>query len=464
MLRSMSLTTRLTLFFTGVAASIVLGLSVLFVVAAEDHFQDLDRMALQDKQHLITDILGGAHALEDGQSRLQEALNHHHGLFVQVQDEQGYTLFQTEGFRPPAALAGTAPADSEPAFLQWTVAEGTFHGLRFQSDSRPGAAAPLRILVAIDTAHHTHFMQALQRTLVWYAIAAIALSGMLGWLAAHRGLSPLRAMKQRAASVSGQQLGQRMPVDAVPIEMADLAQALNQMLERLQDDFGRLSEFSSDLAHELRTPLSNLLMQTQVALASPRDAQAYRDILASNAEEFQRLGRMVSDMLFLAKTERGIELPRLEPYSAAEEVQALLEFYEAVAADQHITLTQQGEGTIVGDRLMFRRAVSNLLSNAMRYTPANGEVHIDIESTRVETRVSVTNTGTDIDPTLLPRLFDRFYRADSSRAHPESEGAGLGLSITRAIVQAHGGSVQASSSAGKTRFTLVFPTRSGEPD
>ena len=457
MLRALSLTTRLTLFFTLVAAGIVLGLGALFVVAAEEHFLDLDRMALQDKQHVITDILSSAYSVEGTQSRLREALNHHHGLFVLVVDAQDNTLFQTAGFQAPPGMTATPGTGSEPSFLHWTDAQRAFQGLRFESGRRDDAASRLRILVAIDTVHHTHFMQALRRTLALYAVVAIVLSGLLGWLAAHRGLTPLRAMKNRAAAVSGQQLGERMPVEAVPIEMADLAHALNQMLARLQDDFRRLSEFSSDLAHELRTPISNLLMQTQVALASPRDAQAYRDILASNAEEFQRLGRMVSDMLFLAKTERGMALPRLEPFEAAEEVHALLEFYEAVAADQQITLRQQGQGTIVGDRLMFRRAVSNLLSNALRYTPPNGEVNIDIEHTPGETRVSVTNTGPDIDPMLLPRLFDRFYRADASRAHPESEGAGLGLSITRAIVQAHGGSVQASSLAGNTRFVLVFP-------
>ncbi|MFM1907885.1 MAG: hypothetical protein RLZZ591_1562 [Pseudomonadota bacterium] len=457
MLRALSLTTRLTLFFTLVAAGVVLGLGALFVVASEEHFLELDRMALQDKQHVITDILSSAYPVEDTQSRLREALNHHHGLFVLVVDAQGHTLFQTDGFQPPPALMGPAGASSEPSFLQWADPQRAFHGLRFQSGAGDDAATRLRILVAIDTAHHTLFMRELRQTLAWYALAAIVVSGLLGWLAAHRGLTPLRAMKNRAAAVSGQQLGQRMPVEAVPIEMADLAHALNQMLARLQDDFRRLSEFSSDLAHELRTPISNVLTQTQVALSTPRDAEAYRDILASNAEEFQRLGRMVSDMLFLAKTERGMALPRLEPFEAAEEVHALLEFYEAVAADQQITLRQQGQGTIVGDRLMFRRAVSNLLSNALRYTPPNGEVNIDIEHTPGETRVSVTNTGPDIDPMLLPRLFDRFYRADASRAHPESEGAGLGLSITRAIVQAHGGSVQASSSGGKTCFVLVFP-------
>ena len=206
---------------------------------------------------------------------------------------------------------------------------------------------------------------------------ATLVSGFLGWVAAHQGLAPLRAMKTRAAGVSGQQLQERMPVDAVPIEMADLARELNQMLDRLQSDFQRLSEFSSDLAHELRTPISNLLTQTQVTLSTKRDVATYREILASNAEELQRLGRMVSDMLFLAKTERSVELPNKEKFSAAHEILSLCEFYEAVAEEKRISLTTYGDGEILGDRLMFRRAVSNLLSNALRHTPEEiGRAHV----------------------------------------------------------------------------------------
>jgi two-component system heavy metal sensor histidine kinase CusS len=251
-------------------------------------------------------------------------------------------------------------------------------------------------------------------------------------------------------------------VEAVPVEMADLAQELNRMLDRLQEDFQRLTDFSSDLAHELRTPISNLLTQTQVALATKRDAATYRDILASNAEEFQRLARMVADMLFLAKTERGVDLPHKERFSARQDAIALLEFYEAVAEEKRIRLRLEGDGDVEGDRLMFRRALSNLLSNALRHTPEAGTITVHIAGTAQSTMVSVENTGSDIDPKMLLRLFDRFYRADPARAHPDAEGSGLGLAITRAIAEAHGGRVTVTSSNGRTCFALVFPHRAAQ--
>lgn len=433
---SLPLTQRLTLFFTVVSASVVLGLGVLFLVATEQHFVDLDHAILQDKQHLVEDILSAANSADDARWRLSEALNHHQGLHVRVQDAVS-VLFQSPS--------------------PWQQDE---HALRsWQFEQRPAFAngQAIQVMLAIDTGHHNHFLSDLKRSLVLYAVLATLVSGVLGWLAAHQGLAPLRAIRSRAAGVSAQQLDERMPVDAVPEEMADLAHELNRMLERLQHDFKQLSDFSSDLAHELRTPISNLLTQTQVTLSAPRDAHAYRDILASNAEELERLGRMVADMLFLAKTERGVDLPRKERFSASIEARALLDFYEAVAQEQRVQCLLQGEGFIVGDRLMFRRALSNLLSNALRHSPAGSTVHIDVTETPQATTVQVSNAGPPIAPDVLPRLFDRFYRADPARPH--AEGTGLGLSITKAIIEAHGGHVRVESNPQCTRFSLEFPQK-----
>lgn len=343
-------------------------------------------------------------------------------------------------------------------FGTWEHGGSIYHTLRFEAVPAYTQTA-LHVLIATDTDHHAQFLRDLRRDLALYVAAAIVVCGLLSWLAARQGLAPLREMRSRAAAVTSQKLTERMPVQAVPVEMADLAQELNRMLDRLQEDFQRLTDFSSDLAHELRTPISNLLTQTQVALTTKRDATTYRDILASNAEEFERLARMVADMLFLAKTERGVDLPHKERFSARQDSLALLEFYEAVAEEKRIRFRLEGDGDIEGDRLMFRRALSNLLSNALRHTPEAGAITVCIEGTAQSTVVSVENTGLDIDPKMLPRLFDRFYRADPTRAHPDAEGSGLGLAITRAIAQAHDGHVTVTSSHGHTYFALVFPHR-----
>lgn len=463
MLQSQSLTVRLTALFTTVAAAVVMGLGIVFFRAADRHFEELDRMALQDKLQLIESILESSPTPSESRDRLAESLSHHHGLFALVENQGGAELFRTAGFQPPP-LATAPGVDADSAKLQtWHDAQREYRGLGISIPLREGPGATLNAFVALDTVHHSTFRDDLWRTLAIYAAAATALIGFLGWLAAHQGLAPLRAMRSRASVVSGTQIDERMPIEAVPIEMADLARELNRMLDRLQADFQRLSEFSSDLAHELRTPISNLLTQTQVALSSKRDPDTYRDILASNAEEFQRLARMIADMLFLAKTERGAALPNQERFPVGQEIKALFDFYDAVAEGKGVSLVLTGDAQIRGDRLMFRRAMSNLLSNALRHTEPRGTVQVNIAATPASTVISVQNPGNDVDPASLPRLFDRFFRADSARSHPDNDGAGLGLSITRAIVEAHGGTVSVTSAGGLTRFTMTFPAEQTPP-
>ena len=459
MFRRLSLTSRLTIFFIALASSVILGLALLFMVEADRHFVDLDSAALDDKKHLIEGILASSRSHEEARSRLNEALSHHHSLYALVKGPQGEKLYQTNGYSGPTTQASFITNDDGHGLQSWRSGGREFHEMSFTAGMVQGAAGPLQVSIAVDTQHHQEFMRELRRSIAIYAVLAILLSGFLAWFAAHQGMSPLRAMKRRAAAVTGQQLQERMPEDAVPIEMADLARELNEMLGRLQNDFKQLADFAADLAHELRTPISNLLTQTQVTLSTQRDLKTYQDTLASNAEELQRLARVVSDMLFLAKTERGVDLPHKESFSAAQGARELVEFYEAVADEKRILMSVEGDGRIYGDRLMFRRALSNLLSNALRHAPVGGVVGVRIESSSRGIEVTVKNTGKEIPLDVQQRVFERFYRADSARRHPASDGAGLGLSITKAIVEAHGGAVSATSDREWTRFRLVFPER-----
>lgn len=457
MFRRLSLTSRLTIFFIALASSVILGLALLFMVEADRHFVDLDSAALDDKKHLIEGILASSRSHEEARSRLNEALSHHHSLYALVKGPQGEKLYQTNGYSGPTTQASFITNDDGHGLQSWRSGGREFHEMSFTAGMVQGMAGPLQISLAVDTQHHQEFMSELRRSIAIYAVLAILLSGFLAWFAAHQGMSPLRAMKRRAAAVTGQQLQERMPEDAVPIEMADLARELNEMLGRLQNDFKQLADFAADLAHELRTPISNLLTQTQVTLSTQRDLKTYQDTLASNAEELQRLARVVSDMLFLAKTERGVDLPHKESFSAAQGARELVEFYEAVADEKRILMSVEGDGRIYGDRLMFRRALSNLLSNALRHAPVGGVVGVRIESSSRGIEVTVKNTGKEIPLDVQQRVFERFYRADSARRHPASDGAGLGLSITKAIVEAHGGAISVTSDQEWTRFRLVFP-------
>ncbi|NHC08286.1 heavy metal sensor histidine kinase [Azonexus fungiphilus] len=463
--RGPSLTLRLTLLFALASALVLFLLGLLIGNAVESHFEEQDLEVLNGKMKLAKHILErspGGQSKEILTQQLDDALTGHHGLIVVVYGANGETLYANEAMTfPPDFLVTTAPKQEQP--VKWTTSDGLpWRGISSAVKLGAGGGAAYSVAIATEIAHHEHFMTSFRQTLWGFMGLATLAMGLLGWFAVRRGLIPLQAIKQQAAEITANRLHTRLPVESIPVELADLADTLNGMLSRLEESFQRLSDFSSDLAHELRTPVSNLLTQTQVTLSKVRSADDYRDILASNAEEFERLSRTISDMLFLAKADNDQIIPHQEVIEMAEEVADLLEYYEILAEEKEIKLSHTGQGRVIGDRLMLRRAISNLLSNAVRHTPNGGTIVTRIARTAEgSTVLTVENTGKTISPEHLPRLFDRFYRVDSSRFRT-TENAGLGLAITRSILLAHGGDITASSGNGLTTFVMRLPNENIE--
>lgn len=454
-----SLTLRLTLLFAAVSTTVLLLLALQVGWLVERHFEELDMELLDGKLELLRHSLEKARSpaeLEALPEQLANALIGHHGLTVLVRQPDGRTLYATPGAHFPPELLSAAGARA-PRPSQWSdPQQRPYRGLAVRLATGIAGAPPALVAVATDLSHHEHFMHTFTAALWKIVGLAALLTGFLGWLAARRGLAPLRTISRSAAGITADRLDQRLTVGTIPDELAEVAQTLNEMLARLEESFRRLSDFSSDLAHELRTPVSNLLTQTQVTLAKTRSLAEYQDVLASNAEEFERLSRTIADMLFLAKSDNELAVPHCETVDLAAEVSSLAEFYEAVVEEKGITLNCTGNGRVPGDRLMLRRAIGNLLSNAVRHTPEKGRITLRIADDPANVVLSVENSGPSIAPEHLPRLFDRFYRVDPSRQR-FGEGAGLGLAITRSIARAHGGEVAVRSANGLTTFELRLP-------
>lgn len=458
-----SITLRLALYFGGASTAVLLAIGLVVGISVERHFLELDHIDLMGKMELVRHVLSKVHAPSDIDAlpeRMNDALTGHETLSVSITGPGGATLFATPGAAFPGRLIKDAPV-WEPSghreLASWEHNGHVYHGFATKVTTDAPELPDAVVGVALDFAAHHAFMATFYEIL-WLAIAAgIISTGMLGWLAARRGLAPIREMTSVAQSITASRLHDRLPTAALPMELVDLAAAFNGMLSRLEDSFRRLSEFSSDLAHELRTPIASLMMQTHVALSRTRSAEEYREVLYSSSEEYERLARMIADMLFLAKADHGLIVPRSERVDLAKEVRELFEFYDALADDQGVRLEVQGSGTSDGERLMIRRAISNLLSNAINHTRRGGCVNVRIEHTEDRgVRLSVENPGQGIAAEHLPRVFDRFYRVDPSRQR-STDGAGLGLAITKSIVAAHSGTVQAFSESGLTRFEIVFP-------
>lgn len=455
----MSLTLRLTLLFAAASTMVLLLLGYLIANSVEKHFEHQDMEVLTGKLELAQHALEKVRSqteLEALPRQLADSLIGHHGLEMLVVTPAGRTLFSTPEGRFPPSLTVNAQADATSDATWRSHENHPMRGIaRLARTGMTGGPAAV-IAVGTDITSHEQFMSAFRLTLWTVVVLAALLTGFLGWIAARRGLAPLLAMRREVEGITARRLDARLSAASVPTELAELADTLNVMLARLEDSFRRLSNFSSDLAHELRTPVSNLLTQTQVTLSRARSAQEYRDILASNAEEFERLSRIISDMLFLAKSDSDLVIPSREPVDLLEEVKDALEFYDALSDEKHITLSFSGAGKVSGDKLMVRRAITNVLSNAVRHTPAGGSIAILVRESGEDVDVAVENTGESIPPEHLPRLFDRFYRVDWSRQRL-SDGAGLGLAITRSILRAHGGDAFVSSADGVTMFRLRFP-------
>jgi len=456
---SLSLTARLNLLFAACSAAVLLGFGWGVTHAVDNYLKGIERQEVEGKLALVRNLLAKANtaeALTALPRTLDEALVGHPGLSVAVKAPDGSIAFSSQGEDVPRARSSST-VSATGALTTWTEGNRWFRGLTASAPTGVGASQPYTVSIALGIDPHRQFMTAFRRTLAVATALAVVVMAALGWAATRTGLRPLRRLTGLVAGLDANRLGARLSEDGVPAEIMDLVAAFNAMLARLEDSFRRLSQFSSDIAHELRTPVSNLMVQTQVALSGARGIEQYRETLYANLEEYERMAQMIGDMLFLAQADRGLLKPTTTSVDLAAEVRALFDYFGAWAEERDVGLAVDGAATPVsGDRLMLRRALSNLLANAIRHTRAGEQVQVHLETGPGGTRIAVENPGTPIPAERLPRLFDRFYRADSSRRR-QDEGAGLGLAIVKSIIAAHGGTVSVESSVQGTRFLIVLP-------
>jgi two-component system heavy metal sensor histidine kinase CusS len=280
-------------------------------------------------------------------------------------------------------------------------------------------------------------------------------SALIAIIVTRRGLQPLRQLTESVSRIGPDQLKERIGSTGWPGELQPLAIAFDQMLKRLDDSFTRLSQFSADLAHELRTPIANMLGEAQVALTRDRTAADYRETIESTVAECERLSRIVDNLLFVARVDAAREPIARKWFDARAAVEKIAAFYQTVADDHHVRITCSGDGQIHADPDLFERTLANLLDNALRFTPENGSIEITLSDQNTYFDVAVSDNGCGIAAEHLPRVFDRFYRAEPSRG---SDGAGLGLALVKSILELHGGSVTIQSEAGHgTIVKLRFP-------
>lgn len=452
-----------------VFVGLAIGLSLLLIGslvlnAVDRHFQEQDADELAVMTQAVLDAL---HNGRDDPARRHEALSRavagHHGVYFHLHDGQGVVLYSTPGADLSQAAAFLTPVSGIHAdtVQSWRTNDRTFRVVLKQSDIMDRSYS---VTTAIDIGFHLQFLRSFRRNLWLIMTLAGVVTLLAAWYGVHQAHAPLRGLSDRIGDIQADRLHVRLDPSSVSSELQGLVTSFNHMIGRLEDSFTRLSHFSADIAHELRTPLTNLITQTQVGLGKARTTEEYREILYSNLEEQERLTKMVNDMLWLAKSDHGLLKPVEVPLDLASEARELFDFFEALAEERQIRLALEGQAMAMqGDRAMLRRAISNLLSNAIRHTSPGGEVRIRLATpSDQEVSLSVQNPGPEIPAEHLHKIFDPFYRVDPSRTR-QSEGAGLGLAIVRSIVEAHGGRVEAASVWGRTTSTLFSLPRRALP-
>ncbi|WP_137860688.1 MULTISPECIES: heavy metal sensor histidine kinase [Variovorax] len=344
------------------------------------------------------------------------------------------------------------------AFLEWRANASGAPMLSQAGAVQLQNGEAYEIVATVDRSDDQRLLRSLLLTSLTAAPFGLALVIVSALAIAVWGLQPLRRFQKATVDITARNLSARIDSQGLPSELQDLGVAFNAMLERLDDGVRRLSEFSEDLAHEMRTPLATLLGRTQVGLSQPRTAEQLTDLLESNVDELQRLSRLVSDMLFLAQADHAQTAVERSELDLANQARTVAEFLQVLADERDIEISVEGRAVVVADGSLVQRAITNLLSNAVRHGARGKPVKMTVSySDEHHAALEVVNLGTPIAPEHLERLFDRFYRVDSSRAR-DLGGTGLGLAIVKAIIGLHGGRVAATSSAGgETRLTLYFP-------
>lgn len=448
-----SIASQLVLLFTPASALLLCcGIGVLYWVVVRHAFAE-DRAVLNEKVFALRGELkaAGGPAMLDAQIK---ALRDGERItyWVRVLDSAGQVVAETPGMAellPAQVFPPSKPISHEKDF----DGGGKLFSLIATATEAGGKSYTLQI--AQDRTTDELFEKRFGLLVGAVLLVGMVASAALAVSVSKRGLRPLAAMTHSLMRVSPDRLDERVPPHEWPRELQPVAIAFDDMLDRLENSFNRLSQFSADLAHELRTPIAHIRGEAEVALTRPRSPNEYRAVIESSVAECERLSGLIDNLLFLARAEAADRQVHRQTFDARAAVEKIASYYEALAEERQVGITSEGEATIAADLLLFNRALSNLVENALRHTPAGGAITIALTADAETTEVAVRDTGAGIAGEHLPHVFDRFYRADPSRS---AEGTGLGLALVKSIVALHGGTVAIASEVDRgTSVTLKFP-------
>lgn len=387
--------------------------------------------------------------LHESRHRLDDMLRGHDGLGIRILSSSNVILYET--VPPQQQASGTAgPHDSRASAPTAAVRAERVLFLGVQR-------LPATVLVVQSGTNRVAVLAQFRDSLIAGVIVSAALIAAAGWLLTRRELHETRRLVTQVNRIGVEQLSYRVHVPARPAEVRDIAVAFNAMLQRLEFGYERLYRFSADLAHDLRTPLANLIGHSEIALSKERNLAEYQAVLELSLGEYHRLSRMIEGMLFLARADTANIALGQEKIDLDLELGKIAEYFSVLSEDKNVTIKVLADGSLFADPMLFQRAVNNLMANAVEHCPTQGIITVRGFSSGPSTVVQVENPGSTISDVDLVRIFDRFYRGDAARSN-SSHSTGLGLAIVRSVMELHGGTATASVIEDRLiRFELRFP-------
>ena len=456
---------RLTAWYVLAAlALVVLATASLYFVLVTELQKSTD-LFLADKLNVLRTMLRERpddwDALRE-EIELESAARRYQQFYIRLLDERNVPLVMTPGMAEQLDLAQfTAQTQGHPERAQSMKGRnGRPFFVMSAAAAVGGSARTDTMQIAIDVSQQEALLARYRQRFWIILLGTLAIFPLVGYQIARRGIRPVRDVATIARHISSTNLHERIQPEGYPSELASLADTFNQMLDGLEESFDRISRFSADIAHDLRTPVNNIRGEAEVALARARTVDEYREVLGSCLEEAVRLSDLISDLLFLARAESPLAHLHRESINVGELLSGIREYYEASAADRGVSLsTAMPHGPVIAqlDRTLLQRAVGNLVSNALAHTPPGKSVVLGASVELAAVRIEVSDAGAGIPAEALPRVFDRFFRVDESRSQA-SGGTGLGLAIVQSIMLLHGGHVEIASQVGQgTQVTLRLP-------
>jgi heavy metal sensor kinase len=464
-----SVRARLTLYYvSALAAALVVVGGLIYVLLARALYSriddNLDALMQTASNSLHNDLAEGQDRGDAARSTAAELASRLQMLAIY--DESGRLLAEEQ--RDDDLQIALPPLDTVPSHevMLMTVVEADDgddrHRLAIRRLTIQPDAATYIVVAGSSLEPTDEELDALRTILLYVVPIALGMAGLGGWFLARRSLSPVVTMAERARRIGVEDVGARLPIVNPGDELGRLAETFNELLGRLEASLTQQRQFMADASHELRTPVTTARTAATVALQQlHRDECEYRDTLTMVEQQTARLSRIVDDMFTLARADAGNYPVRRDAMYLDEVVDEMVRAAAVVATtkDVRVELKSIESAALVGDEDLIRRLVGNLLDNAVRHSPRGSAVHVDLRHSAGGYAISISDTGSGIPPESQPHIFERFYRADTSRARGSSDGgAGLGLAVARWIARAHGGDVSlTSSSCSGSTFTAILP-------